>query len=288
MHFLIVGNPIASSGHVSQKLFDLERLLLNRGHHVQTCLTRFAGHAGLVSTAIGSEIDRLIVVGGDGTFNEIIGGMLKGRCVPLLQLPSGNANLLAKDLSLPRTVEGAARLAESGNIVMADIGFMNGNPFAMVAGIGFDARVTAALKKRRKGRVNNLSYAIPVLNAFMAKSQKFKVQLDQEGTSSGAMVLICNIRTYAGFCTLAYDADICSGMLDVLVLPDASALYLARCFVSAVKSRITRVPGVVYRKAQNLVITSEESIPIQLDGDFAGWHSKVVIRMEPARIPIIC
>ncbi|MFH1157194.1 MAG: diacylglycerol kinase family protein [Pseudomonadota bacterium] len=287
MKILIIGNPIASGGHAAEKIKALTRILNARGHQVEPCLTRYAGHGKSRVAALENDIDRIIAVGGDGTLNEIVSGMVQSRCVPLLQLPSGNANLLARDLGLPRTVSETAILVESGRIIMADLGFMNEKPFVMVAGAGFDARVTEALKSRRKGRVTNLSYVLPMLTAFRAGQQKFNVKVDNQVSVSGAMVLVSNVKNYAGLFDMAFDADIASGSLDVILLPKASPLFLAQCLAAGVLSRITRIPGVVYLKGRDVTITESSPIPVQIDGDFAGWHDRVSIRMEPARIPII-
>ncbi len=98
MKILIIGNPIASSGGVKFKISRLSAILEQRGHRVASHLTRFAGDGRNYVAAAAEAFDRVVVVGGDGTFNEILNGIPEGLQVPLLQLPTGNANLLARDL----------------------------------------------------------------------------------------------------------------------------------------------------------------------------------------------
>lgn len=289
MNILIIANPIASGGDAGNRAGVLAALLKQRGHHAETHLTRFAGDgkqqvAGLSRNAF----DRIVVVGGDGTFNEIINGLPEKISIPLVQLPTGNANLLAKDLCLPKTPAGAADLIENGRVIRADLAEMNGMKFIMIAGAGFDARVTEQLKAVRTGRVSNLSYALPVLRTLRdAQKSMFDVTVDGRYRARGEIVLVCNVRSYGGICEMAFDAGVDSEKLDVVVLPKESAGAVARYFFMARFSRITRLKGVCYFKGSRISISGDAPIPMQVDGDFAGRFPEVRITVKPACLPII-
>lgn len=288
MKILIIGNPIASGGNAAIKIKQLSAILRQQGHTVQAHLTRFAGDGKAAAARLAASFERIVVVGGDGTLNEIINGIPEGSTAPLLQLPTGNANLIARDLGLPKTATAAAGLLQNGQVIQADLATMNNRKFIMVAGAGFDARVTAALKTIRTGTVNNFSYIRPVLQALLSPSPApYHVSVDGGPAMRGAMVLVCNLRNYAGICELADEAAIDSGVLDILILPGESLFSLVMYFLMSKVSRVSRLPGVFYRKGANIRITSKYPIPMQLDGDFHGRHKTVNIGLTPGAVPLV-
>ena len=289
MNILIIANPIASGGDAGKRAGILAAILKRRGHQTEPYLTRFAGDGKQRVSRISQDAyDRIVVVGGDGTFNEIINGIPEDVSVPIVQLPTGNANLLGQDLSLPRTPAGTADLIENGRVLMADLGTMNGIKFIMIAGAGFDAKVTEALKAVRTGRVSNLSYALPTLRTLRdGRRTMFHVAVDGRHRARGEIVLVNNVRSYGGICEMAFDAGVDSGNLDIIVLPKENAQSIAKYFFMARFSRVTRLKGVAYLKGRQVTITADTPIPMQLDGDFAGRFPEVHISLKPNCLPIM-
>ena len=288
MNILIIGNPIAGGGKGERNILRLQSILEKRGHGVTSYLTRFAGDGRNRISRVTPEVDRIVIVGGDGTVNEIISGIPRGFSTPILQMPMGNANLLGKDLQLPGRAVAVAELLEKGRVVMADVAQMNGKTFIMVAGAGFDARVTQEMKKTRQGRVSNFSYIMPIFRALKHPfHSRFEVVVDGAWHARGDMVLVCNVRNFAGLCDIAFDAGVNTGQLDVVVFPDVHPLSLFKYGVFSKFSRVTRLKGVKYLKGKTVEMDSTTPIPIELDGDFNGWHHHVSIRLKPERIPLV-
>jgi YegS/Rv2252/BmrU family lipid kinase len=288
MNILIVANPIAGGGRARGRVDALAAVLTSRGHSVSPYFTRFAGDGKQQLLRLDPGFDRVVVVGGDGTFNEAVNGLPEGCDTPLLHLPTGNANLLATDLGLPRDAAGAADLLERGRVIRADVAVMNGTRFIMVAGAGFDARVTEELKRVRRGNVSNLSYVLPVLRALRGRSgPPLAVSVDGQPPAAGAAVLVCNVRTYGGICEIAFAADVANGRLDIVVLPEEGLWPLVKVFAAARFSRVTRVRGVRYLTGKRVAISASAPVAMQLDGDFVGRFRQVDIALYPASVPIV-
>lgn len=289
MDIVIIGNPISSGGNTGKRMEQLQGILEARGHRVESYLTRFAGDGKNMIASLSEKKDRVVVVGGDGTFNEIINGLPDHSMVPLLHFPTGNANLLGKDLALPQKEEKVADLVEKGSIIMADVGVMNGLKFIMVAGVGFDARVTEEVKKIRKGKVSNLTYVAPFFRAlFSSSGATYRVTVDDNPVVyEGKAVIIGNVRNYAGICEIAYKAGVTTGVLDVVVLPKESILSLAKYLFFAKFLKIDMLKDVTYLKGQKILIQSDIPIPVELDGDFVDRHQAVDIGLIPASVPLI-
>ena len=288
MHILIVGNPMASGGDALGLMEDLKMRLEKRGHGVTLYLTKYAGDGEGMMGRIPPAIDRVVIVGGDGTVNEIINGIPDNVSIPICQWPVGNANLLGKSLDLPDKAAEVADLVETGRVVMADVGVMNGRKFIMVAGAGFDARVTEEVKKVRKGKVSNLSYIIPIFKALGTRS-RYTVQVDDHPPVTGAVVLVFNVKNYAGLCELAVDAGVETRSLEVIVIPGDTLFSLAGYFLSSLLFRGRPLPGVSYFKGRHIRITAHgASVPVELDGDFNGRYGEVRIDLDTRKIPLVC
>jgi len=288
MKILIIGNPVASSGSVKKKIDELKSILLTRCHNVSTYLTKFAGDGKDYISNIEVDIDTIVVVGGDGTLNEIINGMPTDFSIPVLQLPTGNANLLGHDLNLPRTAKGAEDLIENGKISMADVATMNHLKFIMVAGVGFDAYITKEVKKYRKGKLNNFSYFRPFFKSLKKSStSSYKITIDEKHTVQGAIVIISNVRCYAGICEIAYNAGVNTGMLDIVIFPKTDFVSVIKYFIFAKFSKITNLKNVRYYQGKNIKITSDEPVEMQLDGDYVNQHDNVEIDLIPNSLPLI-
>lgn len=288
MNIFIIGNPIASGGDGERRIRVLQAILEKRGHHVTSHLTQFAGDGKDRISKVNSQTDRIVIVGGDGTVNEIINGIPGGFAIPIVQMPTGNANLLAKDLGLPENAMQVADVLENGRTVMADVAQMNGTDFIMVAGAGFDARVTEEMKKIRRGRVGNLTYVLPILRALRRPHHGlFDVKVDGVKCARGAMVLVCNVRNFGGICEIAFDAAVDSRQLDIVVFPVMNLFSLLKYLIFSKFSRITCLRGVRYLKGKKIEIYSIKPIPVELDGDFNGWHSHVSIQLKPGKLPLM-
>ena len=230
----------------------------------------------------------MVIVGGDGTINEIINGIKDDFSIPIMLLSAGNANLLYKDLLLPKSINEIADILLKGNIVQADYAYMNGSKFLMVAGAGFDAVVTEEVKKIRKTTISNIKYLFPILRAVKSfQNIKLDVTVDGEYIGSSPAVIVSNVRNYAGFFRLAYNAGITTGCLDIVMLPEISIFSLIKYAVVMKFSKITKIKGVRYIKGSKIKIDSAVPIPVELDGDFKERYSEVNIRIIPKSLPLI-
>lgn len=288
MRIVIIGNPISSGGNAEKRVSELETCLKDRGHEVSSYLTRYAGDARENIAQISEGADRIVIIGGDGTVNEIVNGIPDGFSVPLCHWPMGNANLMAQDLNLPKKLKSVVDLIENGRVMEADAGTMNGEKFIMLSGVGFDARVTEEVKKVRNGKVSNATYVRPIIRALKDHSKsRFTVQVDDQPQVEGAIVLVCNVKNYAGICEIAKEAGPDTGSLDVIVFPNDTFSAFIKYLITAMITRVTCLKGVHYLKGTHIRITSENPIPVELDGDFNGRHNEVDILLHKGCVPVL-
>ena len=287
MKVLIICNPISGGGRAARLAGKLRELLEGSGHGVDLFLTSAAGEARHRASQAGSDIDRIVAVGGDGTLNEVLNGLEDPSRIPLTQLATGTANLLAHDLNLPYHAEGVHHLLEHGSIRRLDLGLVGERRFLMVVSSGFDAMVTLEAQGNRSGTMNYarwLPSIIKVLRDY--KPPYFTVNVDDREPIEGQLVIVSNVRNYGGLFTVTDRAVCDSGYLDVCVLTRAALPGLVKALVGGLTGGLSRSDGVVYVQGTRIGVTSNLPVPVELDGDPFGT-TPFDITLKPRQVPIV-
>jgi YegS/Rv2252/BmrU family lipid kinase len=283
---LVIGNPAAGGGKGERLTHELVTALTRVGCHAETLMTGYAGDARIRVRDRASGMDTLAIVGGDGTINEVLNGLPDPSRTPIAILPTGTANILARELSLPSKPEVVARIIAEGCIRRLDMGLIGEHRFLMVASAGFDALVTEEVRRRRTGSLGYRRYLVPILTVlFRYRAPKLNVSVDGGESVQGGFVVVSNTRNYGGFFSFADRARCDSGHLDVCVFPRGALSALAQYYIAALRGRVSRDTDVRYLVGRHIVVDSEEPVMIEVDGDPLGT-TPMEIRLVPSHVPI--
>jgi YegS/Rv2252/BmrU family lipid kinase len=166
-----------------------------------------------------SNIDLVIVGGGDGTLNAMA-DMLVETQLPLGIIPLGTANDLARTLGIPNSIAEACRIIAEGNLKYIDLGWVNNKYFFNVASLGLSVKITQKLNKGLKRRLGILAYAWTALQ-LLSKTRPFTAMIGIDGQNIKVKTLqiaIGNGRYYGGGMPIAHDAQIDDQRLDLYSL----------------------------------------------------------------------
>jgi len=215
--------------------------------------------------------DVFVAVGGDGTLREVVEG-LAGAQSPIVFLPAGTANMMARELALPRDPRAAALAVASGRAVTIDAGRWEDHLFLSVAGVGFDAAVARAYAERRKGRGRFLDYAVPLLRTFRRFApSRLAVDVDGVPRPQCRWALASNARVYGGPLRFAHKAHVQSGFLEAVTLGPASRHSIAAHLFLALAGRFHVSEHTDSTTGSKVTIRPlDHEMPVQLDGDFTG------------------
>lgn len=287
MNILVIGNPISGGGRAGRRATRLAKRLEARGHEVEICFTEKAGDATARASRVEGDADRIVIVGGDGTVNEVVNGLRDPTRIPLALLGTGTANILAHEMNYPYTPEAVARLVESEETREVDLGRAGGRRFLAVVSSGFDALVTQVIAESRTSTLGYLGYAKPILKALGSyHPPDLTVRVGNEEIRGG-LVIVSNTRNYGGLFTMAESARCDSGYFDVLVLERATYLPMIRSAIGGLLGGgISRMNGVVHRTGMEVEIVSAQPAPVEIDGDFSG-ETPIEIGMDGGRVPFV-
>lgn len=274
---VLIYNPIAGALRRDPK--QVERLIATleeQGIIVTVQPTEYASHATLLAhqaVIAGSPI--VIVCGGDGTINEAAQSLV-GKQTALAVWPGGTANVLAKELQLPKNAKELAVLIANDSIrtISAGRATKPGTEwqryFLLMAGIGLDAAIVGSVDLELKKVAGKGAYWAAGLD-FLARMPLTPFSLNFNGRRhESTFAVISNAACYASIFTLAPGACIDDDKFNICLFNTRSRLaYLSYAFLSLTGSHKFG-PGVVYQETGEAHANSNDEAPVQLDGDVVG------------------
>jgi diacylglycerol kinase family enzyme len=222
---------------------------------------------GQATEAMKDGAEVVLAAGGDGTIMACVTALAETD-VALAILPAGTGNLLAANLGLAADLETGLAVAIEGGLRRLDVGRTEGSCFAVMAGLGFDAKMLDSTSEVTKKRIGWPAYIIGAAKHLRDRSMRVTIRIDDGAPMRrrARTVLIANVGRLQGGVRLLEAADPADGKLDVAVLsPRTLRQWTAMGW--AVMRRHDRVPSLEVFRAAKVEITAHHSEPRQLDGD---------------------
>jgi diacylglycerol kinase family enzyme len=285
---LLIVNPFASG-------VDAHRLAAVQAGLPAGTETRFttaSGEASEIARDVTSA-DAVYVLGGDGTYNEVLNGIAAD--VPLGFLPGGGTSVLPRALGLPRDpVKAAVRVAR-GRTRRIGLGRVNGRRFGFSAGVGLDAELVRRVDELGRSpegrRPGDVAFAKAAAGLLRERRARFDEQLEIEGRGRAALVLVANGSPYTYAGSVALD------------LVPGAGFEAGLAFVAPVRVRARDVPGLVLRVARGsglkegralagrdldrIVVRCDLPLPLQVDGEDAGDVLEAVYEAERDAVTVL-
>jgi diacylglycerol kinase (ATP) len=284
---LFIVNPIAGSGRAHGIVPRIEAWLAERGIAARLLETREPGHAErLAAAATDLGHDRVIAVGGDGTIQEVINGLLAsgvgtdGGPPALGLIPSGRGNDLARSVRLPTDPMACLPIALGETTHPFDVGSAQGEDgsqryFGAAGGAGFDAAVAYTMAVHRRFWMRGeAGYFLGTLNELRRyRNSELHVTLVGEGvrvvTQRFLFIAFANGPYYGGGMQICPDAETDDGWLDVCLVGDLSRLAALRELPGIYQAKHLKNPKVEIVRARSLRIEGDAT-RVHLDGEPFG------------------
>jgi len=238
-----------------------------------------------VRRAIKQGADLVFVWGGDGMVQRSVDAAA-GSGVTLAILPAGTANLLATDLGIPKDLTQAVAIGLHGDRRSLDVGVINGERFAVMAGAGFDARVMGGVDKATKQRLGRVAYVRSSVHAIKGKSRKMKIKVDGQTwfADTASCVLFGNIGTITGGLQVFPDAQPDDGYLEIGVVTAKGKMDWLRVLSRIVTHDPANSPMVSITRGRKVTVKFDGPLPYQLDGGARTKTDKLRVSVEPDAI----
>jgi YegS/Rv2252/BmrU family lipid kinase len=270
-------------------LFELRSALRDRGVDAplwfEVPKSKFA--PARVEKALKKGADLIFAWGGDGLVQRCIDTMA-GTGAALAIVPAGTANLLASNLGIPKDIEACVDIGVHGARRAFDIGSVNGEKFAVMAGTGLDALMIRDADAGLKDRVGQVAYVWTGAKNLKDTKRRARIDIDGERWFSGrtTCVLVGNVGKIAGGLPVFEQARTDDGRLEVGVVTAESVWEWARTLGRTAVGQADRSPFVRMTTASRIDVRLDRKAPYELDGGDRKPKKRLRFKAHPAAITI--
>ena len=302
----VIFNPGSRSGAGNRIWLKLRSRLLAENVNFREYRTCYRGHARKITSSITApgvwkEEDVLIVIGGDGTVNEVVSGIRQLSKVTLGYIPSGSGNDFARGLQIPADVEKAVEILRKGYCTFIDVGRVNVGGkvrrFVISSGIGFDAsichealssRIKNVLNRMHLGKLTYMVVALRQLFFFRDFRMEFVTEDRRKVTCDKVLFAAAmNMKCEGGGVKFCPGADCTDGVMDWIVVEGLAKWKRLAVFPLAVLGKHTGFHEVHIRKVKTATLKTDRKLPVHLDGESGGMQDYLTVTVEPEKLRVL-
>ncbi|MBW4513269.1 MAG: YegS/Rv2252/BmrU family lipid kinase [Scytonematopsis contorta HA4267-MV1] len=288
----LIFNPVAGQGDSEQDLATIVAILEPEIDLKILLTTETIDADELAKEAIASQVDAIIVSGGDGTISAAATAMV-GSNIPFGVISRGTANAFASALGLPDTIEAACETILQFYPQPVDVAYCNGQPMVLLTGIGFEAETVERADREAKNRFGMMAYILAGIQQ-LGNLEFFDVEIETEDKvvkSSVAAVTVANAAPPTsvlaqGPAGIIFD----DGLLDLTIVAPAnkaSAITAAyHLFQTATSGNPVERDDIGYMRAKKFKITTDPPQKVVIDGEIVGT-TPVDIECVPGGLTVL-
>lgn len=239
----------------------------------------------LIKKALEEDFDIIAIAGGDGSVNLAINS-LSGQDKPLLIIPQGSGNGFARHLQIPMDPAKAFNLWKSGKISRVDTGKINGQRFASLAGMGFDAHVAKRYNKLRQRGFLSYAYVI-IREYFRYKDRTYILELDGKRLQTRALFIVFANGSQFGYNTnIAPEASVSDGYLDVVIFQKIPLRDIPVFLLNILDGRLGKEPFAKVIRAKKVKVMKRRGRTVNIDGEAIRMSEQLDVSIDPQSLNI--
>lgn len=228
------------------------------------------------------DADRIVVVGGDGTF-KMTAEVTQGK-LPLALIPAGSANGLAENLQLPKDIKSQLQVALGDNFMQMDSIDIDGELCLHISDLGLNAEL---IENYEEGTLRGkLGYFIQSFPTLIQSEFPFDFRIHLNGKTlhrKAFLVAVANAKRYGTGATINPQGHLDDGLFEVLVFKRFDIPELLRTFQTDYTPKRDFMETFQTTQA---IIECDKRIPFQIDGEFRGEKKRLFAKLSPVKFNI--
>jgi len=293
-------NPASAGGSTGRRWPEIAHRAAALGLSGDALISEAPGQlTSLAAQAVEQGAELLVVVGGDGSVNEVVNGIAGAKDVDLAVVPRGTGWDFARTFGIPRDVDRALEIALHANVRELDLGRVSYRTwagaeahahFANVASAGISGAIAQRANETSKALGGKVSYYWSTLAVFARwQTGEMRVSVDEE-TRAGKMidVMVANGRFLGGGMMMLPEAEPDDGLFDVMLLGDVTKRDLLFTLPKTYRGTHLPHPRLEVLRGSVVTVDAPEALPIEIDGEQPGTtpaRFEVVPRALRLRVP---
>ncbi len=279
---LVIMNPFAGTRQANKYLAGILDIFCKGGFDVNIAMTQKAGDGIKIAEERAAENDMIVAIGGDGTFNEVVAGVLNtGSDTPIGYVPGGTTNDFATSVGLNTSTLEAAQSIVSGRKQRFDIGEFNGRYFSYVASFGAFTSTAYNVPQDLKNAIGHAAYVLSgITDVVNIKPLHLKVSSEgytyEDDYIFGA---ICNSTSMGGIINLkSSDVDMNDGLFEVMLIKAPKDIIDLQSIIFALSTQsYNECEQISFFSSAKVNIEAPADMPWTLDGEYQEPCIKVAI-----------
>lgn len=289
---LLIYNPNSGTKKSARHLSEVTEIFTENGYLVTALPTMKRGDATEYVKRFGPDYNFVVVMGGDGTYNEVVSGYVGSDLkTPIGYIPAGSTNDFAQGLGLSKDIAAAARDIASGSPSGIDVGLFNGRVFTYVASFGAFVKASYETPQNIKNALGHIAYilagatALPDIRPIHA-TIKTDTEVYEGDYLFGA---VSNSTSMGGILKLKpEDVDMSDGLFELLLLRTSGDVLEISDLVRAVaEQKYDTTPMLTFVESSRFEIDIPEAVDWSLDGEYQKGVQHIVIENKHNAVNLI-
>ncbi|MBR0435131.1 MAG: diacylglycerol kinase family lipid kinase [Lachnospiraceae bacterium] len=288
---LFVFNPHSGKEQIKPKLLQIIDIFTKAGYDVTAYPTQAREDGYHKVIADGKYYDHIVCSGGDGTLDETVSGILKGKIdTNLGYIPAGSTNDFAHSLGIPKDMIKAADIAVNGEPALYDIGDLNGTTFVYVAAFGIFTDVSYQTDQGLKNMLGHAAYILEGAKRLnQVKTYNVKVTAD-DATYEGNWIygMVSNSRYVGGMKILnGKETELDDGLFELtLVKAPKNPIEWNETLGCLILGEADG-KNVITTRSSKISFEFENTAPWTVDGEYGGEYKEVTIKNLRRKVAIM-
>lgn len=288
---LLIINPNAGLKKANKYLTDILVIFAKYGYEVTIRVTQKSGDATEFAAALGALHDIVVCIGGDGTFNETVQGVVDSGCGTAIgYIPAGSTNDFASSLGLSKRPLTAAEDIVNGAPMKIDIGEFNGRYFSYVASFGAFTKVSYTTPQDLKNVLGHMAYVLEGIKDLPTiRAEHIKLETENEVIEGDYIFgAICNSTSLGGILTISPDVvDMNDGLFEILLVKLPKNIIELNNIIFALNNQDYSNGMITFLSASHAEICACADMAWTLDGEFMKGSEKIIMQNIHDAIEII-